>query len=220
MFFEMMPKIVYDAKGAGDFNIVTNLLKRVAIRAKVKDSAIMYDRYDVIEGQRPEEVAYLLYGDAELHWVILLMNDITDVYHDWPLSTPNFLRFVNDKYDNPDAIHHWEILQSSGNTKTKIDVGDGFSEYSDTITYPVNGIYVEYSNNLYTPRAIAFEEPPTDGAGVLNGDYWNKLVTTAITNMEYEESLQDEKRNIKILDKQYITLFVDNYKELMEESII
>ena len=218
MFFEMMPKIVYDAKGAGDFNIVTNLLKRVAIRAKVKDSAIMYDRYDVIEGQSPEEIAYLMYGDAELHWVILLMNDITDVYHDWPLSTPNFLRFVNDKYDNPDAIHHWEILQSSGNIKTKIDVGDGFSEYSDTITYPVNGIYVEYSNNLYTPRRSTSGNSPGDEDE--DGPFWNQLVTTAITNIEYEESLQDEKRNIKILDKQYITLFVDNYKELMEESII
>ena len=48
MFFDMMPKIVYDAKGAGDFNIVTNLLKRVAIKAKVKDGAIMYDTYDII----------------------------------------------------------------------------------------------------------------------------------------------------------------------------
>ena len=47
MFFDMMPKIVYDAKGAGDFNIVTNLLKRVAIKAKVKDGAIMYDTYDI-----------------------------------------------------------------------------------------------------------------------------------------------------------------------------
>ena len=214
MFFDMMPKIVYDAKGAGDFNIVTNLLKRVAIKAKVKDGAIMYDTYDIIEGQRPEEIAYLMYGDAELHWIILLMNDITDVYHDWPLSTPNFLRFVNDKYDNPDAIHHWEILQSSGNIKTKIDVGDGFSEYSATITYPAKGIYVEYLKNLYTPLQTTLENLPTDAS------YWNQLIATAITNIEYEESVQDKKRNIKMLNEQYITLFVDNYKQLMEESIL
>ncbi len=214
MFFELMPKILYDNKGQGEFNIVTNLLKRVAIKSKVKDNAIMYDTYDVIEGQRPEEIAFLMYGDPELHWIILLLNNITDVYHDWPLSTPNFLRFVNDKYDNPDEIHHWEILQSSGSITTKIDLGAGFKPYNLSTTYQPNGVYIEYSNNLYTPKVETVGNTPTDT------DYWNQLITTAITNMEYEENLQDEKRKIKILDERYVSVFIDNYKQLMDESIL
>ena len=155
-----------------------------------------------------------MWGDAELHWIILLMNNITDTYHDWSLSTPNFLRFVNDKYSNPDAIHHWEISQTSGDTSKKIDTGGGFVTYSATTTYPPNGIYVEYSNNIYTPAQTTIDNLPT------NETYWNQLVATAITNMEYEETIQNDKRKIKILDEQYVELFVENYVKLMEESIL
>ena len=179
MYFEAMPKILYDSTGGGEFNIVTNLLKRIAVKSKVSSNAVMYDTYDIVEGQRPEEIAYLMWGDAELHWIILLMNNITDVYHDWPLSTPNFLRFINDKYSNPDAIHHWEITQTSGVTTTKISVGGEYTTYSATTTYQPNGIYVEYSNNLYTPSQTTLGNLPTDVT------YWSQLIATAITNMEY-----------------------------------
>jgi hypothetical protein len=51
-----------------------------------------------------------------LHWVVLLTNNVTDAYYDWPLSFQAFEEFINDKYDNPEGIHHYEKVQSSGPT--------------------------------------------------------------------------------------------------------
>ena len=102
---------------------MTNLLRRVAIRAKVKSNTLFYDTYDVKEGETPEMVAHKLYGDPELHWVILLVNNVTERYHQWPKNTNQFLAYINDKYSNVDATHHYEISQVSGDTTIKIDIG-------------------------------------------------------------------------------------------------
>ena len=128
MYFDSFPVIPYDAKGNLEYKDVTNLLRRVGLRAKVKSNTLLYDTYDVKEGETPEIIAHKLYGDAELHWVILLVNDITDRYHQWPMSGGQFLDYLNDKYSNPDGIHHYETTQTSGDTKVKVEV---FNEVDD-----------------------------------------------------------------------------------------
>ena len=120
MYFDSFPVIPYDAKGDLNFKDVTNLLRRVGMRAKLKSNTLLYDTYDVKEGETPEMIAHKLYGDAELHWVILLVNEITDRYHQWPMTGGHFLDYLNDKYTNPDGIHHYESTQTSGDTKVKI----------------------------------------------------------------------------------------------------
>jgi len=129
MYFKEFPTIPYDSEGNGKFKDVKNLLRRVGVRAKIKTNTSLYDTYDVKNGESPESIAHKLYGDSELHWVILLLNNITDRFHDWPMSEAQFIQFVNDKYDNVDAIHHYEIPQSSGDTSKKINVGTSNSDY-------------------------------------------------------------------------------------------
>ena len=129
MYFSQFPTIPYDSKGTGEFKSVKNLLRRVGIRAKVKSNTMLYDTYDVKNGETPESIAFKLYDDAELHWVIMLINDITDRFHDWPLSEAQFLQFINDKYDDVNAIHHYEISQQSGDTKKKINIGTDNTDY-------------------------------------------------------------------------------------------
>jgi len=129
MYFKEFPTIPYDSEGNGKFKDVKNLLRRVGVRAKIKTNTSLYDTYDVKNGESPESIAHKLYGDSELHWVILLLNDITDRFHGWPMSEAQFIQFVNDKYDNVDAIHHYEIPQSSGDTSKKINVGTSNSDY-------------------------------------------------------------------------------------------
>ena len=129
MYFSEFPTIPYDAEGNGKFKDVKNLLRRVGVRAKVKTNTMLYDTYDVKNGETPESIAFKLYDDAELHWVIMLINDITDRFHDWPLSEAQFLQFINDKYDNVNAVHHYEISQQSGDTKKKINIGTDNTDY-------------------------------------------------------------------------------------------
>ena len=129
MYFANFPLTIYDSVGDGNYKIVTHLLKRVAVRSKVKTSTAVYDTYDVKEGESPEIIAHKLYGDPELHWVILLLNDITDRYHQWPQNQNQFLAYLKDKYSNVDATHHYEISQTSGDTTIKIDIGTDNTDY-------------------------------------------------------------------------------------------
>jgi len=123
MYFGQFPIIEYDAVGAGDVKEVTHLLKRVAVHSKSKSVTALYDTYDVKNGETPEMIAHKYYGDAEYHWVILLVNNITDRYHQWPMNTRQFLAHIDVRYDNVDATHHYEISQASGDTDVKIDIG-------------------------------------------------------------------------------------------------
>tara|TARA_B100000085_G_scaffold281620_1_gene308562 strand:- start:634 stop:1161 length:528 start_codon:yes stop_codon:yes gene_type:complete len=129
MYFDNFPTIPYDSELTGQFKDVKNLLRRVGVRAKVKSNASLFDTYDVKNGESPETIAFKMYGDANLHWVVMLLNDITDRYHDWPMSEAQFLQFVNEKYSNVDAVHHYEISQSSGDTSVKINIGTDNTDY-------------------------------------------------------------------------------------------
>ena len=131
MYFANFPYIIYDSVGNGDFKLVTNLLKRVALRTKVRTNTLLYDTYDVKDGETPEMLADKLYDDPQLHWVILFVNNITDRYHQWPMSYAQFLSFINDKYTNIDDVHHYEIAQTSGDTSVKIDIGTDTTGYSE-----------------------------------------------------------------------------------------
>ena len=180
MYFDSFPIIPYGSTD-GTVKNVTNLLRRVAIRTKVKSNAALFDTYDVKNGETPEIIADKLYEDPELHWVVLMVNNVTDRYHDWPMSEQQFNSYLNEKYSDPDGIHHHEISQESGDTTQKIEVYDPDLISSDTDAY---------------------------------------TSATAITNREFEESEQDKKRKIRLLDPEFIDQFVDEFKNLMKESII
>jgi len=131
MYFANFPIIAYDSVGNGDFKLVTNLLKRVALRTKVRTNTLLYDTYDVKDGETPEIIADKLYDDPQLHWIVLFVNNITDRYHQWPMASIQFNQFVNDKYTNIDAVHHYEIEQTSGDTSVKINIGTDTTGYSE-----------------------------------------------------------------------------------------
>ena len=123
MYFSQFPVIFYDSVGDGESKIVTHLLKRVALHGKTRSVTALYDTYDVRNGETPEMISHKYYGDPEYHWVILLVNNITDRYHQWPMNTRQHLAHLAERYDNVNAIHHYEINQVSGDITKKIDIG-------------------------------------------------------------------------------------------------
>ena len=182
MYFSNIPKILYQDRNTDTYKLVTNLLRRVKIRAKVKENAVLLDTYDVKDGETPEIIAHKYYGDSEYHWIVLLVNDITDVYHQWPMRYSQFLQFVNDKYSDPYGVHHYEIAQSSGDTTKTIEVYNNSALYTGDTDF--------YSN------------------------------ATTITNIEYEENLQNDRRKIRLLDPRYVPQFVEEFEELLKETAI
>ena len=70
--------------------------------------------YYVSDGDTPELIAYKEYGDVNLHWVILLANDIVDLNKEWPLSTEDLILYITDKYgaNNISDVHHYVITDN------------------------------------------------------------------------------------------------------------
>jgi hypothetical protein len=122
-YFNYFPLMAYDVKGDKNYKLVTEIIKRVKVRNAVKDGLVIFDKYDVKYGENPEDVAFRYYDDAELHWVVLLVNNITDRYYQWPLTDPQFQLFLTDKYGagNEDGVHHYELAQTSGPTSSSDD---------------------------------------------------------------------------------------------------
>ena len=121
MYFSNFPLMAYDIKGDKGYKLVPDILRRVKLRANIRNGMFMFDNYDVKEGETPEIVASKWFGDAEYHWVILMTNNITDRYYEWPLTQPQFQTHLEDKYGvgNIDAVHHYEISQTSGPTTSR-----------------------------------------------------------------------------------------------------
>ena len=110
--------MAYDVAGNEQYKLLPNILKRVKLRSGLRSGAFLFDNYDVIDGERPEDVAFKWFGDTEYHWVILMTNNITDRYYQWPLTQPQFQEHLEDKYGagNEDSVHHYENTQASGRT--------------------------------------------------------------------------------------------------------
>ena len=127
MYFRNFRKIEYgfDKK---DFKSVTDIMSRIKVRDKIINEASLYNKYDVKSGETPENIAFKHFGNPELHWVILLTNNITDRYYDWPMSEQEFELFIKDKYSNPAGIHHYEVTQSSGKLS-----GSGPDDYTHKV---------------------------------------------------------------------------------------
>ena len=178
-YFDKFPLIVYDIKGDNKFKLLPDILRRVKLRSNLQEGAVLFDKYDVKEGENPEDVAFKWFGSADLHWVILLTNNVTDRYYDWPLSQPDFAEFLTDKYGagNEDGVHHYELVKSSGKTTSS-----GPSDYSHRVE--------------------------------VNSDETNAIT---VTNREYEERLQDQKRQIKLLSKSFLADFIEEFDILVRQ---
>ena len=175
MYFRQFSKGYYDLQGNGNQKLVTDLMTRVKVREKVIDEISLYDKYDVPSGERPEDTAFKHFGSSQYHWAILMTNNITDAYYDWPMSEQDCETFITYKDTNPDAIHHYEITKSSGRT-----TANGPDDYSHKI------------------------EVNSDATGALS-----------VSNREFEQRLQDTKRQINLLNPAYLTTFLEEFNNLV-----
>jgi len=119
-YFDRFPLMVYDVAADGNYKLLPDILRRVKLRSGLRSGSFLFDNYDVIDGEKPEDVAFKWFGDAEYHWVILMTNNITDRYYQWPLTQPQFQEHLTDKYGvgNEDSVHHYEKTTDSGKTSS------------------------------------------------------------------------------------------------------
>ena len=135
-YFNQFPSMLYDPAGDGSAKVVTNIMKRVRVRANMKREVVMLDTYAVKENETPEIVADKHHGSPYYHWVVMLLNDISDVNHDWVKSTRQMQKYLLSKYTETQLTetHHYEISQTSGDTTIKIEVENSTYPSATAIT--------------------------------------------------------------------------------------
>ena len=179
-YFDQLPTVFVADSGQEEkvkYKEVKNIFRRVILPEKMAKYATLFNEYYIPDGMRPDMVAQKFYGDSELDWIILLSNNITDIYTQWPKRENALNDYVANIYDDPDSIHHWETMEvKSGDiviAKGGIEVNesyrgidiDGNALSKEQSVYPVtNYEHESYLNeksrliSIPTSRLVDFYE--------------------------------------------------------------
>lgn len=196
-YFNSLPKIKYVDKN-NVTTVYTNLMARASVIPSVLNNALVYYSYDVQDGDTPEIIAYKYYGDVNRFWIVLYCNQLNDPQWDWPLSSNKFQKYILNKYNtgNLNSTHHYERVT----TKTNINTNTTTIE-TETISQEV---YNSLQSNTTTTYTLGSETI------VVN------VAKSIVTNYEYENFVNESKRNIKILNKAYADKLESQFLELMK----
>ena len=194
-YFRQLPDFEYvsrlpDAR-ISDYIPVKNLFKKGKLREDIIEQAAVFTKYKIKGDDRPDNVAQELYGDSDLDWMVLASNNIINVYDEWPMTQVNFENYLLDKYqtfENISAIHHHETTEVKNKAGAIITAAG-----------------LEVDSNF----SVTYYDSVEEG-------YNTKFPVIPVTNYDYEERLQDNKRNIFTLKPRYLNIAKDDLKEMME----
>ena len=195
-YFRNIPDFEYvsrnaDTKQISEYQKVKNLFKRGKLKNDIFNDLTFFTKYKIIGDDRPDNVAFDVYDDETLDWVVLLSNNITNIQTEWPLNHQSFYNFLITKYGSEEqiyAVHHYETTEVK-NTAQTIIVPKG-------LKVPQN-----YSIEFYDERVGSYTT-------VSN-------ITTEITNYAYENKIEDKKRNIYVLKPSYLNVILNDIEESM-----
>tara|TARA_B000000557_G_scaffold239449_1_gene217582 strand:- start:15 stop:674 length:660 start_codon:yes stop_codon:yes gene_type:complete len=193
-YFRELPNLLYqsflpDKKSSLDYTEVKNLFRRTKLRDDLQNVFTIFDKYEIPDGFRPENVAEDFYGNDELDWVVLTTAGIVNVRNEWPLNNRDIFNYSFEKYgDNLNTTRFFEtkeIKNSSGSIileKGKVVDSDFVFKYYDT-----NGIVEVKGTN----------------------------VRTGVSNYDYEVRLNEEKRSIFVLKPEYLQQFLNDFRDII-----
>ena len=176
-YFRNIPKVNYDIFGAepNNYRSVTNIMKKIKFKPKVLEDISDYYPYYVKEGERPDIISHQKYGTVAYAYLIMLINDIYDPNFDWPLSSQQFEQYITSKYGS-------------------------LSSAMETTKYYYQIIRAE------VPRTGIAERIP-EVKFIVDETTYNALDTedrTTQTVYEWEDELNDNKREIKLINSEFI----------------
>ena len=197
-YFRYIPDFDYvsrlpKAQNISDYIRVKNLFKRTKISEQVFSDLTFFTKYQVITDERPDNVAFKVYGDSNLDWMVLLANNIINVQQEWSLEHQSYYTYLIGKYGSDAAlqnVHHYETREIK-NSVGKVIVPEGLEVPSDfSITYFDTGLGVQ--------QTVTTE------------------IVTEITNQVYEDGLNDAKRNIDIIKPRFVGLIIEEIEKAMK----
>ena len=194
-YFRHVPEFDYpsrlkDAKKISEYTRVKNLFKRAKLSDDIFGELSYFTKYKIVGDERPDNVAYKVYDDETLDWLVLLANNILNQTDEWPLSQQSFYNYMIDKYDDISQlgeIHHYESKEFKVNDIKIIPAG-----------LVVQSPYViEY----YNPLNKRYENSPD--------------LSIPITNYDFEHRKEDAKRNIFVLKPEFAPIVMEDMRKIM-----
>ncbi len=183
-YFKPFPKIDYDLKKNGKSNSLTNITLRFKVQEALLSQSVIYYDYRVQEEDRPDIVAELYYQDSTLDWLILIINDIVDPQFEWPKEQYSLDKFIRQKYGSiseaQGTVHHYEKILNAQST------------LADGTVVPERTVKIDQT----TYNSLAGD--------TLQGETGFVKVRREVSAYQYEQDLNDERRNIKLLDQVYV----------------
>lgn len=198
-YFRQVPNFEYVSRVAGEQSIsnytnVKNLFKRGKIRDDIFGDLSFFTKYNIIGDERPDNVAYKLYNDSSLDWVILLSNNILNIQDEWPMTQGLFDEVMLERYGSYEnlysGIHHHETKEIRNNLG-KIVLKGGLRI---SPTWKTNGNFVEIINDGIAVISSGDSVNPSKVVtvymvnGIPNLEVGSQIVITNVSEAEYNGS--------------------------------
>ena len=229
-YFQSLPLNLYTLDNYKSRKIIPNIFIRTKFLSNVITNNSLFDLYQIRDGDTPESTAAQFYGDSGLHWIILQANDILDPRFGWPLDQFNLKKFVEGKYTNINATHHYVANVTTGNVVNATLILDGsFANFpnANVITNNTNNgtAFISSKTNSSSVTVV------TTSGGFISGDEvllaTNTDVSTTITgisitsgipvtNLIFEDEENEKRRSIKILKRQLVSEVIAEFEQTVD----
>ena len=229
MYFQKFPYTFYTLDDRKTTQLIQNILIRNKITDDIKNSFVMYDEYDVRDGDTPEILAYKFYGDSNLHWLVLHMNEILDPRFDWPLDTRKFQDYLNSKYPDINGIDHYEDSNENtinGNVILNASVFNNFNVGDVVYNLSSKGIgYITSSSStsiIVTTTEGGFKAGNLISNNIMGTSQATITSTTTITGTPVtfyiaEDRANEAKRRVRILKPQFVSAIIAEFDRKIAE---
>ena len=201
-YFKELPNLQYQnflssSLSSHSYITVKNLFRRNKLRDDLQNVFTVFDKYEIMEGARPDTIAEDFYGDSELDWVVLMTAGILNVRNEWPLSNRDLYEYAYELYGNElNSVHHYETIEIK-DSEGKLILPKGKRVDKDfTVSYYDNG-------NYWTKTGIYNLSTNINGS------------IGSVTNWEYETIKNDKKRSIYLLRRMYLQQFLNDMRNIM-----
>ena len=217
-YFNELPNIAYQSplshkNSSADYIVVKNLFRRTKLADYIKNAASVFNKFVIGEGDRPDTVAEALYGDARLDYVVILVAGITNINHQWPLQDYQVYDYALSKYGDEatmSQIHHYETFEIRDEQNRQILPPNLIVDAN----FKIDGTIHKYPNTTrYTLRSQAgfTQLDDKDEFTVLTDK-----IARAVTNLEFEYSLNKDKSEIDVLDVNYLQTFINDLRNVVK----
>ena len=192
--------------------IARNIFRKCTLIEEMQESVLGFQQYSIANNERPDLIASNVYGNSLYDWVVLICNNIINVYDDWPLSEQELQDYVKDKYRFSTGVHHYETNEIKDLDTGKVLVKAGIQVNENWSYIRSDGTTVP--NTTYPVSNYEYEKGINDSKSniwLLRPEYVEDFVDEFENLMKYAPNEElDPESDIKVTPNIIKEVFITN----------